>query len=156
MSILREKQQRAAKKAMISWLEDPSELGKTPAKIECTGEFDLHGLHYYIYKFKKNFTGDWLMGVCGGYEGEELENCGHVFSEMKKYDSLIIGHITKDFNIDHLKNLNEICGGAVLFSSASAFALGTQYRRSHKACRTGQRPSQQLHNSAKRCILLVL
>ena len=87
MNILREKQQRAAKKAMISWLEDPSELGKTPAKIECTGEFDLHGLHYYIYKFKKNFTGDWLMGVCGGYEGEELENCGHVFSEMKKYDS---------------------------------------------------------------------
>ena len=87
MNILREKQQRAAKKAMISWLEDPSELGKTPAKIECTSEFDLHGLHYYIYKFKKNFTGDWLMGVCGGYEGEELENCGHVFSEMKKYDS---------------------------------------------------------------------
>ncbi|MGN1123726.1 MAG: PfkB family carbohydrate kinase, partial [Eubacterium sp.] len=43
---------------------------------------------------------------------------------MKHYDSLIIGHITKDFNIDHLKNLNEICGGAVLFSSASAFALG--------------------------------
>lgn len=43
---------------------------------------------------------------------------------MKSYDSLIIGHITKDFNIDHLKNMNEICGGAVLFSSASAFALG--------------------------------
>ena len=43
---------------------------------------------------------------------------------MKNYDSLVIGHITKDYNIDHLKNLNEICGGAVLFSSASAFALG--------------------------------
>lgn len=43
---------------------------------------------------------------------------------MKHYDSLIIGRITKDFNIDHLKNENEICGGAVLFSSASAFVLG--------------------------------
>lgn len=43
---------------------------------------------------------------------------------MKHYDSLIIGHITKDFNIDHLNNLNEICGGAVLFSLASAFVLG--------------------------------
>lgn len=43
---------------------------------------------------------------------------------MKHYDSLIIGHITKDFNIDHLKKVTEICGGAVLFSSASAFALG--------------------------------
>ncbi len=43
---------------------------------------------------------------------------------MKHYNSLIIGHITKDYNIDHLKNVSEICGGAVLFSSASANALG--------------------------------
>lgn len=43
---------------------------------------------------------------------------------MKHYDSMIIGHITKDYNIDHLKNTTEICGGAVLFSSASAYALG--------------------------------
>lgn len=43
---------------------------------------------------------------------------------MKKYNSIIIGRITKDYNIDHLKNLTEICGGAVLFSSASAYALG--------------------------------
>ena len=43
---------------------------------------------------------------------------------MKKYESVIIGHITKDFNIDHEDNTVEICGGAVLFSSASAFASG--------------------------------
>ena len=43
---------------------------------------------------------------------------------MKRYESVIIGHITKDYNIDHLDNTVEICGGAVLFSSASAFALG--------------------------------
>lgn len=43
---------------------------------------------------------------------------------MKHYDSLVIGHITKDYNIDHEKNLTELCGGAVLFSSAAAFALG--------------------------------
>lgn len=30
--------------------------------------------------------GDWLLGVCGGYEGEELEHCGHVFSDMEKYE----------------------------------------------------------------------
>lgn len=42
----------------------------------------------------------------------------------KHYDSMIIGHITKDRNIDHLGNSVEICGGAVLFSSASARALG--------------------------------
>lgn len=43
---------------------------------------------------------------------------------MKHYDSVIIGHISKDFNIDHEDNLVEICGGAVLYSSACAFALG--------------------------------
>ena len=40
------------------------------------------------------------------------------------YDSVIIGHISKDFNIDHEDKLVEVCGGAVIYSSASAFALG--------------------------------
>ena len=43
---------------------------------------------------------------------------------MKKYDSIIIGHISKDYNTDHLDNTVAICGGAVLYSSASAYALG--------------------------------
>lgn len=40
------------------------------------------------------------------------------------YDSVIIGHISKDFNIDHEDRLVEMCGGAVIYSSASAYALG--------------------------------
>ena len=40
------------------------------------------------------------------------------------YDSVIIGHISKDINIDHEDNLVEIYGGAVVYSSASAYALG--------------------------------
>lgn len=43
---------------------------------------------------------------------------------MKKYSSLIIGHVTLDRNVDHLGNEFRGAGGAVLFSSASAFALG--------------------------------
>lgn len=43
---------------------------------------------------------------------------------MVHYNSVIIGHITKDFNIDHEDKQVEICGGAVLFSSASAYASG--------------------------------
>ena len=43
---------------------------------------------------------------------------------MKHYESVIIGHITEDINIDHEDNTVRICGGAVLYSSASAFALG--------------------------------
>ena len=43
---------------------------------------------------------------------------------MKHYESVIIGHISEDNNIDHEGNAMTICGGAVLFSSASAAALG--------------------------------
>ena len=57
-----------------------------PAKIECAGEFDLHEMHYYIFKYKKSLLGRWLLGVCGGYEPGETEHCGHVFSEMEPYD----------------------------------------------------------------------
>ncbi len=41
-----------------------------------------------------------------------------------KYDSIIMGHISLDFNTDHLDNTVEVIGGAVTFSSASAYALG--------------------------------
>ncbi len=43
---------------------------------------------------------------------------------MAKYSSVIIGHPTLDLNTDHLGNTVKIVGGAVLFSSASAHALG--------------------------------
>lgn len=79
-------QMHAAQEAMVNWLSHPSELGKPPAMIECVGTFDLQEMHYYLFRFKKGFLGSWLLGVCGGYVGEELEHCGHVFSEMQKYD----------------------------------------------------------------------
>ncbi len=40
------------------------------------------------------------------------------------YQALIIGHVTLDTNIDHLDNEVKIPGGAVIYSSASAYALG--------------------------------
>lgn len=43
---------------------------------------------------------------------------------MAKYSSVIIGHPTVDLNTDHLGNTVKIVGGAALFSSASAHALG--------------------------------
>lgn len=79
-------QMKAARENMVEWLSHPQELGKAPAKIECAGTFDLHEMRYYIFKYKKSLVGKWLLGVCGGYEGDELENCGHVFSEMEEYN----------------------------------------------------------------------
>lgn len=79
-------QMNAAQNEMINWLMHPQELGRKPFKIECAGEFDLHDLHYYIFKYKKSFIGKWLLGVCGGYENDSLENCGHIYSEMEAYN----------------------------------------------------------------------
>lgn len=84
---MNEVQRKAALESMREWLSHPAELGKPPAKIECAGEFDLHEMHYYIFKFKKSLLSpQWLIGVCGGYEGNSLEHCGHVFSKLEPYN----------------------------------------------------------------------
>ena len=83
---MNKEQLKAAEKAMTDWLSHPGELGKKPHKIECTKEFDLHELHYYIFRFKEKMFGEWMLGVCGGYEDDSLEHCGHVFSDLKKYE----------------------------------------------------------------------
>ncbi len=83
---MNKQQMQAAHAAMIEWLADPHELGKKPSKIECAGEFEFNEMHYYIFKFKAGFLGKWLVGVCGGYEDDDLEHCGHVFSDMNEYN----------------------------------------------------------------------
>lgn len=80
-------QQQAAKESLIEWLSHEQELGHKPRRIEPAGEFELHGMRYYIFKYKKNLLGGWLIGVCGGYESpEDTQHCGHVFSEMQPYN----------------------------------------------------------------------
>ena len=79
-------QLNAAQEAMVEWLADPHELGKKPNKIECAGEFEYSEMRYYIFKFKKGVFGKWLVGVCGGFEDDDLEPCGHIFSDMQEYD----------------------------------------------------------------------
>ncbi len=80
------RQMKAALDCMTDWLSHPMELGKTPAEIECTGSFEAYEMTYYIFKYKKESGGEWLVGVSGGYEDGELDNCGHTFSEMEEYD----------------------------------------------------------------------
>lgn len=84
---MHKEQRAAAMESMTAWLAHPHELSKTPAKIECVGEFERHGMRYYIFKYQKSsLRFDWLLGVCGGYKGDSLEHCGHVCSEMEPYD----------------------------------------------------------------------
>lgn len=84
---MNEQQRNAARQNMAAWLADPHELGKEPYKIECAGDFALHGMQYYIFKFKAGLLSPWLVGVSGGYEDGQLEPCGHTFSERRKYNA---------------------------------------------------------------------
>lgn len=79
-------QMQAAQAAMSAWLAHPLELGKAPKRIECAGQFDYQEMRYYIFKYKSSLFGPWLVGVCGGYEGDDLTHCGYVFSEMQPYN----------------------------------------------------------------------
>ena len=83
---MKREQLKAAEKAMKAWLSHPNELGKDPHKLECVKEFDLHDMHYYVFRFKEKMLGEWKLGVCGGYEEDSLEHSGHLFSDYKKYD----------------------------------------------------------------------
>lgn len=85
---MNDKQLRAAQENMIAWLSDPHELGKAPSKIECAGQFDYNEMRYYIFKFKTGMFGKWLVGVCGGFESEDIEPCGHTFSDMQPYNEI--------------------------------------------------------------------
>ncbi len=82
------KQVEAAREAMIAWLSDPQELGKAPSRIECAGQFDHNDMHYYIFRFKTGAFGKWLVGVSGGFEDDDLEPCGHTYSELKPYQEV--------------------------------------------------------------------
>lgn len=83
---MNKEQMNTAQEAMVEWLSHPGELGKKPSKIECAGTFELYDMTYYMFKYKKSIVGKWLLGVCGGYEQDCMENCGHVFSQMEEYD----------------------------------------------------------------------
>lgn len=94
-------QQEAARAAMIRWLANPAELGRPPKKCELAGEFSLHGMMYYIFRFKKSTFGRWLVGVSGGYETGSMEHCGHVFSEFCEYS----GQTAQQHSIDMVESL---------------------------------------------------
>ena len=81
----KQKQRQAALASMLAWLQDDQVLKQEPEHIECQKEFDLHNLHYYIFRFKEQGKEEWMLGVCGGYEKRDIEHCGHVFSRYQEY-----------------------------------------------------------------------
>lgn len=85
VKLMNKQQMEQGRQYLIEWLSDKQELGKAPAKIEYTFEFDRNDLHYYVYRFKKGLMGKWMIGICG-FDGDDMENIGHVFSGMDEYE----------------------------------------------------------------------
>ena len=56
------KQQEVAQMNMVEWLSDLQELGEKPSRIEFVKEFELHEMHYYIFKFKRSVFDSRLVG----------------------------------------------------------------------------------------------
>ncbi len=80
-------QANAACKAFSVWFKGMKDFGLSPAKIEATHDFVMDGLTYYVIRYKKFLLGRWFIGIAGGYEGNSLENCGYIFSDLKElYD----------------------------------------------------------------------
>ena len=77
------KQVNVAKDALSEWLSDTDRLGEAPAEIECTMDFEMDGLTYYVFRYRKKALESWYIGICGGFEGDSLEHCGHIFSGME-------------------------------------------------------------------------
>ena len=50
---MNEKQKQKLAEQCLNGCPIRRSLGKAPFRIECAGEFDIEGLHYYIFKFKK-------------------------------------------------------------------------------------------------------
>jgi len=78
-------QMNAAAVELERWLSRKENAGKSPFATVCIGEFDRDGLHYYAFKYRPTFLGDWLLGVSGGYEGESLEAVTEPNSEHKPW-----------------------------------------------------------------------
>lgn len=125
-------QMQAAQDAMIQWLSQEHEMGKAPVKIKCVGEFDLHDLHYYMFKFKKSLLGKWLLGVCGGYKGDEKENNGHINSEMELYipanaqiKAMALVEKTRTYSINLADEYNELDADAATITAEENYSAGS-------------------------------
>ncbi|MDE7360667.1 MAG: DUF4241 domain-containing protein [Oscillospiraceae bacterium] len=74
---MNKKQVKTAEKALTDWLIN--EYGQEPLKMECTHDFEMDGLTYYVFKFQKEKRGGAFVGVCGGFKDDSPEHCGHIF-----------------------------------------------------------------------------
>lgn len=74
---MNKKQIKTAEKSLGKWLAE--QYGQKPVNTECMHDFEMDGLTYYIFRFRKDKNGDAYIGVCGGFEDGSAKHCGHIF-----------------------------------------------------------------------------
>ncbi len=90
---MNDEQMQLGKLYLAGWLLSEEVVEKKPNKIEFAFEFDNHGIHYYVYKFKKSAFGKWLVGICG-FDGDSNENIGHALSGLEEYEEDSVRELT--------------------------------------------------------------
>lgn len=82
-------QKEIAQKALCDWLSARKEMnGKPPKKIEfmyALKDDEHDGLIFFVFKFKKNTVGKYLIGIAGGFENEQSKDCTAVFSGFDEF-----------------------------------------------------------------------
>lgn len=88
---MNEKQKDIARKALCEWLAEQEEMdGKPPKKIEfafALKDDQNNDLIFFVFKFKKNALGKYLIGIAGGFPDEESTDCSAVFSGLDEFPS---------------------------------------------------------------------
>lgn len=74
-------QMKAAEKSLSEFLT--AQFGHKPVGMKCMHEFEMNGFMYCVLKYRKSLLGTDYVGICGGFEGESEEHCGHVFGNYK-------------------------------------------------------------------------
>lgn len=86
---MNDNQKNIAQKALCDWLAEQKGMsGKPPKKIEyafALKDDENDNLIFYVFKFKKNAIGKWLIGVAGGFPDEESTDCTTIFSGLDEF-----------------------------------------------------------------------
>ncbi len=106
----KQNQIKAAEKSLAEFLV--LEFDQKPFGMKCMHEFEMDGMTYYIFKFSKWIFGKKCIGVCGGFDGDSTEHCGHVFGtytdEYEEETAIEMGKTMAAFIADF--QLNEKLG----------------------------------------------
>lgn len=78
-----------AREKLSGWLAEQEKMdGKPPSEIEFVltiGDETIENRLFFVFRFKINQDGKWLLGVAGGFTDEESADCPMAYSSFYEY-----------------------------------------------------------------------